>query len=386
MDAVPGGKRMRVAANTWMSAGSKTAQVTEWMNRVPMYLFLKEKGHTPKQAADIVEKLHVNYDKLAPFEKNVAKRAVPFYSFQSRMIPLVMQTLVDRPGGLMAQSMKASTAGRDPADIAPADVASQAAIPLNPLEDGTKRYATGFGMLPEVAAPYMTAIPGVGMGNAIQEAMSATSPLLKYPMELATGQTFFQKSPTGAGRELTDLDPTIGRTLSNARELMTGERGTDPVMWAGGNRTATMAAEHALANTPLTKYLSTARTLTDPRKWEGKSLAGLPDALTNTVSPARITAVSPQRQERLLQSASNKLADQLGAGTWSNRYFTDKKLAQLERDNPLLAAQARQLKELWSESKRTAKKVKGGGKKKARTTNTAARAEVNRLLQAANGR
>lgn len=362
--------KVRQVLNTPSQYGSNAARATEFMNRMEMFVYLKNKGLSPKAAASEVNKLQVDYRPGTPFEKNVAQRGIPFYKFTKGIVPQVAQMLLDAPGGKLAQTIRASNAGRGEEDIMPAHIADTAAVPLNPLADGTKRYLTGFGLAPEAALPYLAA--PADLQGALLQGGSALTPLLKMPLEKMAHQTFFQRGQNG-GRPLNELDPTIGRTISN----LIGRE--EPVNILG-DRDWSRLAEHAAANSPASKLLSLARTVSDPRK-------GLGAKANNALLPTRVTDVSPQQQERLLQQASGKLADQLGAGTWSNRYFSDKKLSQLERDNPLLAAQARQLKELWSEAKRTAKGTHGkSGKKKARATNSAARAEVNRLLQAASGR
>jgi flagellar motility protein MotE (MotC chaperone) len=76
----------------------------------------------------------------------------------------------------------------------------------------------------------------------------------------------------------------------------------------------------------------------------------------NLLTPAKKTQISPDRQERLLQAASNEIADELGAGTWTNRYFREEDIARAEKSNPDLAERMKALNALWGESKKKASK------------------------------
>lgn len=120
------------------------------------------------------------------------------------------------------------------------------------------------------------------------EALGRTNPLIKAPLEWSTGGSFFQHGPHGP-RPLSELDPPIGRTLNNvARGLGLTER-DQPVRLP-------LALEHAVANSPLSRFTTTARTLTDGRK------GGL-GKLTNTLSGMRVTDVPERVQDAAIAEA-----------------------------------------------------------------------------------
>lgn len=353
LDAIPGGKAMRTGYNTVMNTGSNIAQTAEYYNRMPMYVYLREQGMSPAKAAKEVEKLHFDYSKLSPFERGVMRRLVPFYSFNRKITPQILATLAENPGGGIGQTIRASTAGRDPEDVMAPQIANTAAVPLGTKPDGTKSYLTDFGLAPEAAMPYLAA--PIDPKGALLNFAASTTPLVKMPLEMATGQTFFQRGPNG-GRPLNDLDPTIGRTISNIGEqLGLREPGGGPVNILG-DRGASRIAEHLASNSPISRLLTQARTLTDPRK-------NITEKSANLLSPVKLTDISPKAQERSLIDASNALADSLGAGSWSNRYFREEDLKRMDKYNPAMAAQARALKKLWDEAKKTARKEKGKTKK-----------------------
>jgi hypothetical protein len=327
---------------TLLNAGQKAAGLTEYSNRANMFKYLTEtQGYTPQQAAKEVERTQFDYSKVTPFERDYLKRAIPFYGFMSNQTKLTANTLAERPGGLSAQLIRAQTEARDPEDVMPAEIANTMALPMGELPDGTKQYLTGFGNPTEAAAANLT-LPLDPQGSML-DLLSASHPFVKFPAELATGQTFFQRGTEGGGRPLSQLDPTIGRMLGTAM-------GSDqPVRDWAGTPGMTQFAEHAIQNLPPSKFLTTARTVADPRK-SGTDLA------MNLLTPAKKTQISPDRQERLLQAASNEIADELGAGTWTNRYFREEDIARAEKSNPDLAERMKALNALWGESKKKASK------------------------------
>ena len=343
---------VRKGHGTWMESGKKMAAAVEFQNRVPGYLYLREKGYSPRAAAKEVERLQFDYDNVTGFEKDYARRISPFWTFMKKNLELTAGTLANQPGGVTGQMIRAIGAGKEDNEVMPTELSNTTAIPLNPLKDGSKRYLSGFGLPFEAATPYLAAPLGLEhTRDARLEYLSSFNPYLKYPLEGAIGQTFFQRGLEG-GRPLRELDPTMARLAENvATPFGRGQGLADAAKRVPG----WMALEHAAANSPGAKYLSSARTLTDQRKWQNRDMV-LPDALTNLLSPARITTVSPQRQERLLQQASNVLADNLGAKSWKNRYFKKEDIARAQQENPLLAAQMQALNNLWKDARKKATK------------------------------
>lgn len=310
IDIVPGAKAARAAWGTAIGTGEKASAIVEFMNRVPMYLYLKEKGLSPKMAAERVRELHVDYSDLAPFEKQVMRRLVPFFSWNRKIAPVIIQTLADRPGGALGQTIQLNNDLRGQDATTPDYVANSMSIPLGEQPDGSQRYITGFGL------PYeqLFAFGDGGVQGALREGLSQTTPLLKAPLEWATGQSFFQAGPSGAGRPLEELDPTIGRTLAN----LTREPGSDPVALP-------TAFEFLFANSPASRLGTVARQVTDTRK-------GPLAKATNLLTGARVTDVPVAQQEGMLADRANTMMRDLGASSYENVYFSDRDKAGLDPD------------------------------------------------------
>ena len=282
-----------------VKGGEKIGRFTDDMNRlVPFYNQIK-KGVDPAEAMKQVNQLQVSYDPrtFTPTEQAL-KRLFPFYSFTTRKLLDVGKTLTTNPGGGMGQSVRAVNAGRDDDAMLPEHIADTAAIPLPArVSDGTKRYLTGLGLMFEDPLSMLGGPRQVGL-----EALSRMNPLVKGPLEWATGQTFFQKSPRG-GRPLDDLDPTLGRILAN----VTGQK--DAV------RTP-QALEAILGNSPLTRGLTSVRQATDSRKnWVDK-LFGLGTGV-------RVSDVSPQAQDAMLREWVQDAEKKIGGKTFTKSYIPD---------------------------------------------------------------
>jgi hypothetical protein len=329
-DRIPAALGLRQGAQFAMGTGAKVNQWVEFLNRVPMYSYLRSQGWDAAAAAAKVKELQIDYSRhtFAPFENQVMKRLVPFYSFQRKIAPVILQNLLQRPGGLMGQTIRASrlAAGDDP--TTPDYIAEGLSIP-NPFKNpppGGASYLGGFGLPYEQLAQYI-APPHV----AGRELLSQLNPLIKFPLEASTGQTFFQAGPGGYGRQLEDLDPPIGRTLSNLAGRFAG----------GFDRPVPIprTIEHLAANSPATRFISTARQLSDPRK----TLFDL--ALAN-LTGIRPVDVSEAARDAVLRDRSREIMHQMGAREFSRIYFPDWRTEQL---SPEQRQRAQQLESLQTE-------------------------------------
>jgi len=303
-----------------LATGAKVNQHVEWMNRVPLYLYMKRKGYTQEMAAKVVGDLQFDYSVLSPFEKNIARVAFPFYTFTKKSAGLVGKTLLERPGGALAQTMRASTAGYSPDQFAPDYVRQTAAIRLPSGKSGEDRYITGFGFAHEDPLSFLSAGEGVSgfIRGAGMEALSRMNPLLKGPAEFSVGQSFFQRGPSG-GRPLEDLDPTVGRLLAN----IAGRK--EPVPTG-------QLFEAIMANLPTTRALTTARTLTDPRK-------GPIAKAINTLTGMRVNDVPIRTREALIRQVTENLMKDLGAFTFEKVYFPKEQLAKMPPEEQTKAKQ-----------------------------------------------
>lgn len=338
----PAGQTARVTDKTergyemFLQAGRQAAATAEWYNRVPMYLYLRDHVGMPAEvAAQKVRDLHVDYSELSGFEKSVMRRVVPFYSFTRAQLGQLGQRLMEKQGGIPFQStaatIKAIARLRNPGELVPDYVAETASIPLGgENEQGDRNYLTGFGLAFEDPLSFF----GKGLRGAGMEALSRTNPFLKAPLEYATGELFFQAGPMG-GRDLPDADPLLGRTLANVlgREA--------PVKLPE-------LVEVAVANSPLSRYLSTTRQLTDPRKSLGVKALNLGTGI-------RVATVSEGSRDAILREQVQQELREIGAKQFVRTYVPEQYKAGM---SPQELQQADRLSNTLNELAKRARKRK----------------------------
>lgn len=292
------------------------------LTRMASDLHLLRDGYDPSVAARDVNSAFADYslDALTPTEQQI-RRALPFYNFMKSQGVHTAKELATRPGGPMAQTIRATADMQDKDPTTPEYVQQTTSIPLNTLPDGTKRYLTGLGLMHEGPLSYF----GGGTQGMLMQGLSQVNPFIKAPIEYATGESFFQRGPMG-GRDLGDLDPTVGRTLSNIG-VMTGmmPEGSGPVRFTGQQ-----PVEFILGNSPISRALTTARSLTDTRK----------DPLSkglNFLTGARVSDISPAAQDAVLRDAAQAYGKQIGAKEFSRVHFSKQQIAELEKSDPRAA-------------------------------------------------
>lgn len=301
---------LREAHQTVLESGRRISAMGEWYNRVPMYLYLRKQGYAPEVASQIVKDIHVDYSDLTGFEKSGMRRVALFYTFSRKQLEQTAKRIFEQPGGVpglsIAATIKAVNRARDPGELLPDYVAETASIPLNTDEQGNRSYLTGLGLAFEDPLQFF----GKGLRGAGTELLSRTNPLIKGPLEYFTGELFFQSGPMG-GRDLPDADPLLGRTLAN----ITGRDVPYKIP---------ELAEVAIANSPLSRVVSTTRQLFDPRK-------SLLESATNLTTGLRTSIVSPAASDAILRERVNEQLRQSGAKQFVRTYIPEPYKAHMSK-------------------------------------------------------
>ncbi len=234
--------------------GGDVAQLTESLNRLSPYIAMRKSGYTSEEAARLVKAAQVDYGDVTEFERKYAKQFIPFWQFSKGMLETTLDELAHHPGGRTAVAIKAN-ARSSQENKKPYWLGGQTTVPL---DDG-KTLSAG-GLMTDAAANLLGAIASGRASDVTHDLATRLNPLVKHPIEIATGQSLFH------GRPLTTVTPDIGGFIENIRQ------------WAGGEKQRprpfiSQAVEHFARNTPFSRYLSSARKWTK-RELDAMELAG----------------------------------------------------------------------------------------------------------------
>jgi hypothetical protein len=193
--------------NPILRAGFKVGQELEDNARVALFFDQLKKGKSYDEAGRHVQKYLFDYGDLSPFERGIAKRAMPFYTWSRKNIPLQLESLVMHPDKVnkinIAKDNIQAQAEVPFEDQVPSYI--QEAMPIY-LPGSAKGQVTAMGLanlVPiadlQVFTKYFNTedapdiIEKGKLSNTASTVMSSVSPLLKAPVELVTNYDFFRK-------------------------------------------------------------------------------------------------------------------------------------------------------------------------------------------------
>lgn len=216
----PGVKQVRSAGqkakeSETVATARRAILAREDLPRLVTAMEAVRKGATWEEAAAVVSRMHFDYQHLTWFERNLARRAMPFYTWSARNIPLQTKMVVARPGKyaniqkVREEAAKASGA-QEEADKARAYYAKleQAGVRLpkgweKTLAEWEQRNASipvrWKGGLFTVSAGLpvqdLNEFPGAALSNQLdeyfQKGMSLQGPLPKNLVEYFNNHSFF---------------------------------------------------------------------------------------------------------------------------------------------------------------------------------------------------
>ena len=297
-------------------------------SRIGTYLTALQQGYSPDAAARQVAKTQVDYSPRAftDFERKL-KGYVPFYSYTRGIAPLVADNIINRPGGLQGQSIRAVTRGSEPSEgsFLPEHLRQSAAIPL-PAELGGKPAENLQRVLTNIDLPYEGLVnlfsPGTGntTSQKVVDSLQKTgtnllgqlNPIVKGPLEWLLNRQLY------SGRDLSDTYSVL-------------ENAVDPQYGP-----LARAAEQVLVNAPGgSKAISLARTAMDDRLSPTERAVKL---LVNNLAGVKITDIDQERTQRL--AARNTLNELLsttpGVRTYENLTVPEETLRAMEPEQKRL--------------------------------------------------
>ena len=288
--------------------GRPIGDLVESHHRLSAFIGYISQGYDPAEAAKRAKMIHVDYGDLTGAERKVLRRIFPFYSFSKGMAKYLANEIYTRPGGPVGQSIRAANISKDQDISTPQYVSQGVSIPLGQGSDGSRNLLTGLGLMHESAVQQFDPIAKLDVRGALFEAGKMLNPIPKGIIEIGTNRSLFQETPQG-GRSLDDMDPLLGRTLTNIGNLTGVTDRDDPVP-------TPKLLESVLSNSPAARLLSTTRQITDERK-------GIPSRIANALTGLKITTVSPAAQDAVLRERASILMRELGGRSFERSYIPD---------------------------------------------------------------
>lgn len=196
--------------NPILQGGFKMGQTIEDNARVALFIDQLNKGSSFDKAANHVRKYLFDYGDVAPFEKDVLKRVMPFYTWSRKNIPLQLEALATQPDkinkiNLAINNIQQANQVEQP-DLAsvPGYIREQAPVYVgSDQQAGTVTAIPLTGLIPTFDIASITkflntetAPEGLKkgkLGESLSTVMGGVSPLIKAPLEYLANYDFFRK-------------------------------------------------------------------------------------------------------------------------------------------------------------------------------------------------
>lgn len=196
--------------NPVLQAGFKVGQTLEDNARIALFLDRVKKGESYDQAGKAVQKYLFDYGDLSPFEQNVMKRVMPFYTWSRKNLPLQFEAIALHPDkinkiNIAKENIQAAQGVQTPdASEVPSYVVDGMPIYTGRSEDpATVSVFQLQNTLPFAdLAPFFkflntqTEPPAIEKGKLAPEistALANVSPLIKAPIEYLSNYDFFRR-------------------------------------------------------------------------------------------------------------------------------------------------------------------------------------------------
>jgi hypothetical protein len=185
-----------------------------------------------------VRKWKIDYGDVTDFERHVMKRAIPFYTWSRKNIPLQIEALAMRPGrvavipkGQRAIENLLGTVG-EPGDLDSVPKWMKEMAPIRLRGEGEGKNAIYW--LPSLPFQDIGKYTEGGQQGILQSIMSQITPAARVPFEMATGKQVFSGANTPGNAELLAGQAPIPRQLFNIATGKQNPLSLKTLNWATG--------------------------------------------------------------------------------------------------------------------------------------------------------
>lgn len=194
----------------------------EWGTAIEMesklvgVMSLMNQGVDIKNAIKGAEEALFNYRNLTTFEKDIMRRIIPFYTWARKNFEFQLRTLMTTPGRTAAQVKFIRGIGesfgeplsQEDEEGLPSWVVDTLGIKVANKAVGGSSYLAGFGLPIEEFLKRFSGENGF-VWNSIKNTMSQMNPILKFPIEKATGVDLFRGKPIAEITNGANLKPFL---------------------------------------------------------------------------------------------------------------------------------------------------------------------------------
>lgn len=175
---------------TMFQAGRKVSNFVEIQQKAVAYVATLGKGKSINEALSAATNAGFNYNALTPFESQIMRRVIPFYSFTRKNIELQLKTLAQNPERvnhiLRLMDVGTSPSAEEKQGL-PDFIRESLGVKMEDLPNGIKVYLARFGTPVESFTDIIS-------GNPILSGISMMTPALKVPIEIGIGKDSFRET------------------------------------------------------------------------------------------------------------------------------------------------------------------------------------------------
>lgn len=316
-DLLHGGKKSLVKierATGPLNAVKRFGQQREDLLRLATYKYGLDRGLKPAQAADRAMQIHIDYGDLTEFERRVMRRAMPFYTFSARALPLHVKKFATNPGKF-AQYEKvreeaggASGVNEDRAKQGLQEFQLRQAPLVVKIGRGPQALSAALPLTLLNEVPTSTD-PSAYLDELGQFTASMVNPIFKNPVELYANRSFFFRNDiqrpeaplVAAPKWVANLPQNVRSRLGIVPDYVDKRTGKKTWGWPG-------RVDYAVKQFPgapnIINQLSTSATNRRGQGQAAKFISALVGVKADPLDPTSVKIVK-------LYDESNKIAEQL---------------------------------------------------------------------------
>jgi len=197
--------------NIAQEMGLQVRQFENFIQRGGHYQALREAGYAPGQAMNIVNEANFDFSKMSGFDRDVMRRAAPFWGFLRMNVPYQMSRIVSNPAGLTGLTMSRLSAAESEGqgEYTPTFLRESGAFHAGGPSEAANFYRNT--LLPFNDLNDLVFKGGApDLGRTAEKLVSRATPLALFPLEGAAGKQLY------TGRKLADLEPVTGQRWLDA--------------------------------------------------------------------------------------------------------------------------------------------------------------------------